>query len=70
MSEDFIPVVNLQKLNDVGINPFAIELVAESILKHPNPQKVSFALPVRRKDCEGWVGVKFTIEPIPAEEGG
>lgn len=54
----------LQALHDCGINPFGCVLVAESLLKHPNPQKVEFALPICRKDIPNWAGVKFTLEPI------
>ena len=56
--------ITLQQLSDAGINPFAAELLAESLLKHSNPILVEFELPVNRKDIPNWIGVKFTLEPI------
>ena len=57
----------MQKLIDCGINAFAAQLLAESLLKHPKPEKVSFDLPINRRDCEGWAGVRITLEPVKAE---
>ena len=61
----------LQDLHTVGLNPFAVTLLAESLLKSPlapmtvgKPQTIEF--PVRREDCAGWAGVRLTLEAIPA----
>lgn len=44
MSTNFkYPLVNLQQLCDVGLNPFAVQLLAESYAKHPDPKTVTFS---------------------------
>ena len=63
-----IPVASMQRLGDVGINLFACQLVAESLLKHPKPEEVEFFLPIDRSDCADWVGVRFILEPIKTAE--
>ena len=55
---------SIQGPTDVGINPFACQLVAESLLKHPKPEEIEFFLPIDRSDCADWVGVRFILEPI------
>ena len=62
----------MQNLHSVGINPFAVQLLAESLLKssyvkHCGVKPLTFEFPVRRSDCEGWAGVRITIEVVPAE---
>lgn len=62
----------MQNLHSAGLNPFAVQLLAESMLKsayvkHCGVKPLAFEFPVRRSDCEGWVGVRITIEAIPAE---
>lgn len=54
----------LQALHDRGLNPFAAELLAESLLKQPKPETVEFFLEIDRRDCAGWKGVKFRLEPV------
>lgn len=64
-----VPVVTLQMLSDAGLNPFAFQLLAESLLKGPRlAGPVEFVLPIQRSDCPGWSGVLFRMEPIPVEE--
>ena len=60
----------MQDLHTVGINPFAVTLLAESVLKSPlaamtvgKPQR--FFFPVSRGDCAGWAGVRITVEAVP-----
>lgn len=60
-----------QALIDVGVNAFAVELLAESFLKSPLSKRafekgepVKFFLPVQRADCPGWVGVDITIAAV------
>ncbi len=53
-----------QSLINAGLNSFAADLLAESLLKHPEPKRIKFLLPIHRTDCEGWIGVMFTLEPI------
>lgn len=60
----------MQDLHTVGINPFAVTLLAESVLKSPiAPMTVgdpkTFFFPVQRSDCAGWVGVRITVEAVP-----
>ena len=56
---------SLQQLSDCGLNPFAVTLLAESLLRHPSGAKpISFFFPIERSDCPGWVGVKFELTPI------
>jgi hypothetical protein len=55
----------MQFLLDAGINAFGAELLAESLLKHPNPIPIKFTLPINRSDCPNWIGVRFVLEPIP-----
>lgn len=62
----------MQNLHSVGLNPFAVQLLAESLLKssyvkHCGVKPLTFEFPVRRSDCEGWAGVRITIEAVPAE---
>ena len=59
------PVNPLQVLSDCGINPFAVQLLCESILKHPKPETVEFYFPIHRADCANWRGVKIRLEPVP-----
>lgn len=59
----------MQDLHTVGLNPFAVSLLAESLLKSPlAPMTVDkplgFFFPVHRSDCEGWVGVRITVEAV------
>lgn len=58
----------LQQLADCGVNPFAVTLVCESLLKHPKPEKVTFMFPNHRPDCPGWLGVEVTLTPIKVAE--
>ena len=61
----------MNDLQTVGINPFAVTLLAESVLKSPlapmtvgKPQRIAF--PVNRSDCAGWTGVRITVEAVPS----
>ncbi len=61
----------MQDLHTLGINPFAVTLLAESVLKSPIVQMTvekpqTFFFPVNRSDCAGWAGVRITIEAVPA----
>jgi hypothetical protein len=56
-----------QALLDCGLNAWAVELLAESMLRHPDPKTVEFFFPVLRKDTPGWIGVKVRLEPISDE---
>lgn len=63
----------MQDLHTVGINPFAVTLLAESVLKSPlAPMTVGkpqgFFMPVSRSDCEGWTGVRITVEAVPVDK--
>ncbi len=62
----------MNDLHTVGLNPFGVQLVAESMLKSglapiSTGSPVTFFFPVQRKDCEGWSGVKITLEAVRAE---
>jgi hypothetical protein len=59
----------MNDLHAVGINPFGVELVAESVLKSPIAQistekPLTLFFPVNRKDCFGWAGVRITLEAV------
>lgn len=61
----------MQDLHTLGINPFAVTLLAESMLKsayvnHCGTKPLTFEFPVNRPDCKGWAGVCITIEAVPA----
>ena len=63
----------MNDLHTIGINPFAVVLLAESVLKSPlAPMTVGkpqgFFFPVSRSDCAGWVGVRITIEAVPVDD--
>lgn len=60
----------MNDLHTIRLNPFAVQLLAESLLKSPiapmtvgNPQGLFF--PIDRGDCVGWCGVKITLEAVP-----
>lgn len=64
----------MHDLHALGLNPFAVTLLAESMLKsayvtHCGTKPLTFEFPVRRGDCEGWAGVRITIEAVPAPAG-
>lgn len=40
--------VDLQTLHDVGLNPFAVKLLAESYAQHPTPRHVAFTYETER----------------------
>lgn len=59
-------------LHTVGLNPLAVQLLAESMLKSPHVAQavgkpISFEFPVQRSDCPGYIGVRISIEPIPTQ---
>lgn len=63
----------MQDLHTVGINPFAVTLLAESVLKSPLASMTvgdpkGFFFPVNRSDCAGWAGVRITVEAVPSEQ--
>lgn len=60
----------MNDLHAVGLNPFGVALVAESLLKSPLAQMTvgkpqGFFFPVKRSDCHGWIGARFTLEAVP-----
>jgi len=68
----FRRIESLNALHAAGLNPFGVQLVAESMLKSglapiSTGDPVTFFFPVHRKDCEGWSGVKITLEAVRAE---
>lgn len=57
------------------LNPFALILIAEALLRSPlaeatvgNPRGV--LVPIRRRDCAGWAGVRITVEAIRSIRDG
>ena len=65
----------MNDLHAVGLNPFGVQLVAESLLKSPiaeisasEPLKLFF--PIHRGDCAGWAGVEITLKAIKAKVPG
>jgi len=64
-------MANMNDLHAVGLNPFGVQLVAESLLKSPlapmtADKPVTMFFPVQRSDCAGWAGVRFTFEAVRA----
>lgn len=66
----------MNDLHTLGINPFGVVLVAESLLKSPVAEisvdkPLTFFFPIERADCAGFVGVEITLKavkkPGPAE---
>jgi hypothetical protein len=64
----------IKDLHAVGLNPFGVVLVAESMLKSPiapisaDDKPLTFFMPINRGDCAGWVGVEFTLKAVRAEQ--
>lgn len=60
----------MKNLHAIGLNPFAVQLLAESMLRseHLAPLSVGnpqgFFFPVQREDCPGWAGVRISIEAV------
>jgi hypothetical protein len=64
----------MQDLHTLGLNPFAVTLLAESMLKSAyvkqcGTEPLTFEFPVSRGDCAGWAGVRITIEAVPVAAG-
>lgn len=64
----------MQDLHTIGINPFAVTLLAESVLKSPLAQMTvgkpqGFFFPINRSDCAGWAGVRITVEAVRSNDG-
>jgi hypothetical protein len=62
----------MQNLHEIGLNPFAVTLLAESMLKSAyvkncGAKPLSFKFPIERSDCAGWLGVRITIEAVSVE---
>lgn len=62
----------MNDLHAVGLNPFAVQLLAESMLKsvyvkHCGTQPLTFNYPAQREDCAGWIGVRITIEAVSVD---
>jgi hypothetical protein len=62
----------MTELQQMGINPFGVLMVAESLLKSSAAnisavQPLEFFFPVERKDCAGWQGVMITLQAVPNE---
>jgi hypothetical protein len=63
----------MQDLHTIGINPFAVTLLAESVLKSPLAamtvgKSQGFFFPIQRSDCPGWAGVRITVEAVPTTD--
>lgn len=64
----------MNDLHTVGINPFGVQLVAESLLKSPvapmsaDDKPLTFFFPVHRGDCAGWAGVEITLKAVRTAE--
>ncbi len=60
----------MNDLHAVGLNPFGVQLVAESLLKSQiaamsaDDKPLTFFFPVQRGDCAGWVGVEITLKAV------
>lgn len=62
----------MNDLHTVGLNPFGVQLVAESLLKSPlapmsaDDKPLTFFFPVQRGDCAEWAGVEITLKAVRA----
>jgi hypothetical protein len=60
----------MKNLHAIGLNPFAVQLLAESMLRSEHLAPISvgnpqgFFFPVSREDCKGWAGVRITLEAV------
>lgn len=59
----------MNELQTVGLNSFAVQLLAESLLKSQlapisADEPVTFLFPIQRSDCAGWRGVRITLEAV------
>lgn len=60
----------MNDLHTVGLNPFGVVLVAESLLKSPiaamsaDDKPLTFFMPINRSDCAGWAGVEITLKAV------
>lgn len=64
----------MNELHTVGLDPFGVQLVAESLLKSPVAElsarePLKFFFPVTRGDCPGWSGVTITLEAVRTATG-
>jgi hypothetical protein len=60
-----------QQLIDVGLNVFAADLLAESLLSgltSPEASGINFFLAVNRRDVPLFKGLNFRLEPVPKEK--
>jgi len=60
-----------KQLQEIGLNSFAVQLLAESMLKslyvtQCGTKPLTFEFPIRRRDCADWAGVRINIEAVPA----
>lgn len=63
----------MNDLHAVGLNPFGVVLVAESMLKSPlapmsADEPLTFFMPINRGGCAGWIGVEFTLKAVRKTE--
>lgn len=64
----------MNDLHTVGLNPFGVVLVAESLLKSPlaamsaDDKPLTFFMPINRSDCAGWSGVEITLKAVRSEQ--
>jgi hypothetical protein len=60
--------VTLQELSDCGLNPFAVQLLAQSLTTHPRPRSVCF----RFGEWKFFLGIAKVVpetqEAVPASE--
>jgi hypothetical protein len=62
MRMKYIRNVSMQALLDVGLNAFAVKLLAESYALHPNPQPVAFSYESEKNGKPIKVFVRFDPE--------
>ena len=59
----------MNDLHTMGINPFGVQLLAESLLRShvadmSADEPLAFFFPVSREDCAGWNGVEITLKAV------
>lgn len=58
------PILSPQAVLNTGFNVFALQIVAESVLRFPDLKPFSFVFPVEREDTKPWSGLRFMLEPV------
>ena len=59
--------VTLQQIRGMGLNPFAVKLLAESYALHPNPRPIAFSFEGEKNGKQ--IKVYVRLDPEEPHEG-